>query len=293
MTLPGLVKWFGGKGNMVRRIKDVLPRGLRLVDPYGGAASVLMSLEQPYPIEVYNDLDDRLINLVRVLRNEAMGDRLIARLEATPYSRAEFIEALRIMNDEPSDDPVINAWAFFVCQNQGVPSARCKSPGDWGRVLTAINWGMAQNVATYSRRVALLGRVCDRVRRWQVDNRCALEVIDYWDGPGAVFYVDPPYVAETRKKGLYAHECDDGHHARLVELLCRIDGSAVVSGYDSEIYSPLDQNGYRRIEFNTSCYAAVRGRNSGLQGSGTAIGKVPRKEVVWILDKTEKCLFGN
>jgi DNA adenine methylase len=38
-----------------------------------------------------------------------------------------------------------------------------------------------------------------RLMTVQIDCRDALEVIRYWDSPDTLFYVDPPYVSETRK----------------------------------------------------------------------------------------------
>jgi DNA adenine methylase len=44
-----------------------------------------------------------------------------------------------------------------------------------------------------------------RLMTVQIDCRDALEVIRYWDSPDTLFYVDPPYVTETRKdRSVYA-----------------------------------------------------------------------------------------
>jgi len=275
--LPGLVQWFGGKGNLCRTIAKYLPHGRVYCEPYGGAASMLFWIK-PRPVEVYNDLDDRLINLCRVLQNAEKSEALISRLELTLYSRAEFAKALDIMHGKIGDD-VNRAWAFFVVQNQGVSMDVCKTPGDWSRAFVESR-GMARNVARWIRRVSLLPSIIERFKRVQVDNRDALEVIRYWDSPDTVFYLDPPYVASTRKSGEYVHECDDDHHEELVDLLLTIKGKAMISGYSNELYNRLDQR-YERREIKTACHAAVCGRESGLQGTGSAMAKVPRTEVIW------------
>jgi len=59
------------------------------VQPYGGAASMLLR-KPPCYAEVYNDLDDDVVNFFRVLRNPAMAARLIEQLRLTPFARAEF-----------------------------------------------------------------------------------------------------------------------------------------------------------------------------------------------------------
>lgn len=119
--------------------------------------------------------------------------------------------------------------------------------------------------------------------RAQIDQRDAIEVIRYWDAPEAVFYVDPPYHHDTRKDtAVYAVEPDHDHHVRLVEALLALQGRAVLSGYAHPVYTPLEDAGWRRIDFETACHAAVRGRGSGLQGAGAAKAKVGRVESVWI-----------
>src|SRR6185437_2555903 len=69
------------------------------VEPFGGAASVLLRKERSYA-EVYNDLDDVVVNLFKVLRDEAKAARLTEQLRLTPFARVEFDEALQ----NPEDD---------------------------------------------------------------------------------------------------------------------------------------------------------------------------------------------
>ena len=59
------------------------------VEPYGGAASVLLAKPR-CRAEVYNDLDHRIVNVFRVVRNPATAQELRRRLMLTPFARAEF-----------------------------------------------------------------------------------------------------------------------------------------------------------------------------------------------------------
>ena len=84
-----------------------------------------------------------------------------------------------------------------------------------------------------------------RLMMVQIDCRDALEVIRYWDSPDTLFYVDPPYINETRKTlNAYAHEMSTEQHKELVKLLLGIKGKAVVSGYEHPLYSPFAQAGW-------------------------------------------------
>ncbi len=272
-------RWFGGKGNMVAKLKPLIPRGGQpYCEPYAGAASLFFSLD-PAPVEVLNDMDDRIINLFRVLQNREQFDDLKHRIAWTPYSRSEFARALDIL-DAGSDDPVERAWAFFVSQNQGF-SGEAKSIGNWGRVFKTTD-GMADTTNRWVMRQSMMDAWRWRLMRCQIDNRDALDVISYWDSPRTVFYIDPPYHHDTRvRKNVYAVEQDHYHHEALVYLLTSVQGAVVLSGYDHPVYAPLVESGWEVIRFDTACHAAGKGRNSGLQGAGAAKAKVPRTEAVW------------
>lgn len=272
--------WFGGKGNLAKKIIPLLPKAITYVEPYAGAASVFWHLPQPYPVEVLNDLDGRIVNLFRVLQDRAKFEELAHRLVWTPYARAEFRRARAILQDPDASD-IDRAWAFFVVHNQGFSGLSANSDGDWGRSLGGTDRGMATTTNRWRGRLKLLAHWHDRLTRVQIDSTDALECIQYWDTPDTLFYIDPPYVLETRKGGGYTHEADDQHHQALVRLLLNIQGKAVLSGYDHPTYKPLEDAGWHKKVIPTVSHAVGRVRGSGLLGKGAALAKVPRFEVIW------------
>ena len=96
-TLRPPVKWHGGKHYLCHRIIEQFPLHHTYVEPFGGAASVLLN-KPPSPVEVYNDLDQRITRLLRVLRDD--GAELRRRLSLTPYSECEFEDAKTETTDE-------------------------------------------------------------------------------------------------------------------------------------------------------------------------------------------------
>jgi len=273
------IQYYGGKGHTAHWIMPFLPSGKVYVEPYCGAASLFWHLRPPRKVEVLNDLDGDIVNLFRVLQDEALFERLAHRLTWTLYSVDEFRQALA----NESTEPVDRAWATFVQQNQGFGGI-AKTEGNWSRAFVS-NRGMAETTNKWRGRLAYLDAWHARLSRVQLDHRDALDVIRYWDSPDTVFYLDPPYIADTRAAGnldVYAIEASDAHHQALVAILLGLRGQAALSGYDHPICEPLGAAGWQVHRMKTACFAASRARGSGLQGKGAALAKVPRTEVLWV-----------
>ena len=78
---------------------------------------------------------------------------------------------------------------------------------------------MSDNASAWLSAVDGLADVHARLRRVVVENLPALEVIRREDGPGTLFYCDPPYLHETRATvDAYAFEMTEADHRELLEL---------------------------------------------------------------------------
>jgi DNA adenine methylase len=251
------------------------------VEPFAGAASVFWHLPNPFPVEVLNDLDSDIVNLYRVLQDKGKFEELAHRLIFTPYARAEFARALQIVKD-PNATDIDKAWAFFVKQNQGF-SGKAGTQGNWGRALTETNNHMAHTTSKWRSRLKLLTFWHERLSRVQIDCIDGIECIKYWDTPETVFYIDPPYVPDTRKdRRLYKNESDLAYHERLVETILAAKGKVLLSCYDHPVYAPLAKAGWRKLTRETVCHMAGKIRASKLQGAEAAKAHVPRTETLYL-----------
>lgn len=228
--------WYGGKNTHLSWLLRLLPRTTCYVEPFGGAASVLINRE-PCEVEVYNDIYQDVVIFFRVLRDHA--DELIRRIRLTPYARAEF--ALACDREHQPEDPIERARLFYVRASQvRIGLAQIATPGQWGFTRAHSAGGMASTVHSYLRGMDDLAAIAERLMRVQIECRTALDVIRLYDSPETLFYCDPPYVMASRPGGKgYAHEMTDDDHRALAEALNSAQGMVAVSGYEGDLMDEL------------------------------------------------------
>jgi DNA adenine methylase len=76
-----------------------------------------------------------------------------------------------------------------------------------------------------------------RLKRIAILNSDALDVIRSQDGHETLFYLDPPYLPETRvTTSDYEFEMSLEQHEKLLTVLAGIKGRFLLSGYASKLY---------------------------------------------------------
>jgi len=251
-----VLRWHGGKWLLAPWIITHLPPHRIYVEPFGGAASVLLRKPRSQG-EVWNDLDGDLVNLFRVLRSPE-APALIEALRLTPFARDEFTGAYLA-----SDVPVERARRMIVRSFMGFGSnsvhrlSGFRSNGIRAGTLPQHNWASYPDA---------LATIVERFAGVVVESRDAIELMAQQDRRDALFYVDPPYVFDTRGDGAadYAHELDDAGHAALLGALRGLAGMVVLSGYPHVLYEALLPD-WRRVE-----------------RTALADGARERTEVLWI-----------
>lgn len=245
ITRP-VLRYNGGKWRVADWILGHIPPHHCYVEPFGGAASVLMK-KPPSAIEVYNDLDSSVVNLFRILRDPMLAHQLRRLVELTPYSRAEFELAW-----QPSTDPLEEARRLIVRTAQSIGAKQRASRNGWRAAAThgsaaSIWMGWPSQIPGY----------VDRLRQVLIEQRPALDVLSQYDSPGTLFYVDPPYMLRTRKwdhRRIYANELTDDDHAELLSCLQGLGGMVMLSGYASELYADT-LSGWKRFDVHARAQA--------------------------------------
>lgn len=264
--LKSPIAWYGGKAYYAEWLIERFPEHRVYVEPFGGAANVLLRKPQS-EVEVYNDVDDRVVNLFRVVRDPEQFERLRMLLDLTPYARGEFAGLLEL---PPSDDPVEKARRFFaICRQARGGMGMSKLSKNCWAYSRRTRRDMAEPVSKYLSAIDGLEDVAARLRTVMIESRPAIELIPRYDGEDSFFYLDPPYMPETRhgnKAATYAHEMTVDDHAALLDALLQIKGKAMLSGYAAPLYDEKLKT-WRREELKTKAHMA----NSGEE----------RTEVIW------------
>lgn len=265
-----VLRYHGGKWKLARWIMSYFPTHRIYVEPFGGAASVLLQKPRTYA-EVYNDLDGEIVNLFRVLRNPSQARELVRLIELTPYAREEF-ELSYLADGNPIEQARRTVTRSFM--GFGSAAATMQSTG-FRANSNRLGTTPAHDWMNYPEALRV---IIQRLRGVVIENRPAIKIIEHHDNSKALFYVDPPYPMSTRsrkrcKDPCYRFEMTDVEHRELAEILHQVEGMVVISGYACDLYDNELYDSWHRVERNTY-----------------ADGARKRTEVLWLSPRTWQAL---
>jgi len=210
----------------------LIPKHTVYIEPFFGSGAFLFNQDPTDKIEVVNDLDEELTHFWRILRDQHSFPKLQIRLEATPYSEIEFLEAL----NSPTSDPIERAARFFILVRQSL-SARRKSFAPI--VQTRLRRHMCDNVSAWLSAIEGLPAVHERLRTVSILQMDALDVLERFNRSNAFVLADPPWLhstrTSTREYGPY--EMSVEAHVRLLDVLQNMDSKVMLLGYESDLYN--------------------------------------------------------
>jgi DNA adenine methylase len=250
-----VLRWHGGKWRIAPWIISYFGPHRAYVEPFSGAWSVGLR-KPPAHAELWNDLDAELVNLFSILRDERRAPTLIRAIAFTPFARDEFRLAYEVCEEpiERARRLIIRSWMgqgavgnHTAAGASGFRDNLVRSEQSPRSPIPAHDW------AGYPK---VLQRVVDRVARVVIQNRPALEIMAKHDRADALFYLDPPYLADTRSKAgrrpgtgflAYQHELSDDDHDELLAFIVGLKSMVVLSGYPSARYDEA-LPGWTKIE---------------------------------------------
>lgn len=223
------LKWHGGKHYLAARIIELMPPHVHYVEPFFGGGSVL--LEKPFEgvSEVVNDIHRELTNFWRTLQEGERFEQFKRIVDAIPFSQIEWEDSLEVV-----EDPIRAAVNFFVrCRQSRAGKLNVFATLSRNRTRRKMN----EQASSWLTAVDGLAAVSERMKRVVILNEDATKVIQKQDGANTLFYLDPPYVHETRVTTAdYEHEMTRQQHADLLDVLTQVKGKVLLSGYPNDLY---------------------------------------------------------
>lgn len=234
MTPP--LKWHGGKHYLAERIIKLMPAHVHYVEPFFGGGAVMLAKNPEGISEVANDLNGWLASFWKVMANPELFAQFERHVQGMPFSQQLWKEAMaHLDNAKPSDESVVeDATAFFVACRQSM-AGRMDSFTPLSR--NRVRRGMNEQASAWMTAVEGLPAVAERMKRVVMLNMPAIDCIKQQDGSNTLFYLDPPYVPDSRTSpDVYAHEMTVEQHRELLAAILSLEGKVILSGYANELY---------------------------------------------------------
>lgn len=265
------LRYHGAKWNLAPWIIQYIPTHELYCEPCVGSGGVIMRKTRSY-LEVINDKDSHIVEFFRVLREHK--EELINAIELTPYAADEWVQSFTLTND-----PIENARRLYIRSYMSIAGPTAQWNTGWRRQKVMAKGKKGQNNMTPAAisfsRVDHLWTVAARLRGVTIENMDIHDVLDRYDSINTCFYVDPPYLPETRgrwKDHAYTHEMNEDDHIKLAKTLNQVDAKVLLSGYRSDLYDNLYPD-WQRIDKETR-----------INGPGSAT------ESLWLSPTTQQAL---
>jgi DNA adenine methylase len=233
MTMKRIINYPGSKWSLAKEIIKLFPPHKSYLEPFAGSLAVFFQKEKAI-LETINDLDGRLINLFRQMRENPQE---LARLVAlTPYARKEYDISCEQSDDELEDSRRMMVRLWFGIGGKTVGKTGFRRNVSWNGPYNTCDW---QNIPPRILEAA------QRLRDAQIENKPAVQLIREMNDKDTLIYADPPYLHETRTSRYYHHEMNKKQHIELLEALKGFRGSVILSGYESKLYDEHLQDWYK------------------------------------------------
>ena len=223
--MKAILKYPGGKWRIANWIITHFPPHKVYCEPFFGSGGVFFN-KSPSLIETINDVNGDIVNLFRVCRERPA--ELAAAIALTPWAREEYKSCYVIEGDD-----VERARRFLVRHHQS-----------FGTTNSCLNtWKNSQTYnsprcpAQWAELPETVMQLCGRLKEAQIENVDALTLIERYNDPQTLLYLDPPYMQGLRKRGMYKYEMTDSDHVRLLELIKKSRSKICLSAYDNELYN--------------------------------------------------------
>ena len=230
-----LINWVGGKRLLRKTIAPLIPKDIgSYIEPFGGGAWILFYKEKWADLEVYNDLDGRLVNLFRMVKYHP--NALKEELKYLLGSREMFFQ---FMNGSFITEIQKAVQFYFLIT---------RSFGGKGKTFGTVKKSDGGACKSQKNVLEKIDAIHERLDKVMIENLDFEKLINQYDHENAFFYCDPPY---SQGCGYDVTSTKDFDHVRLREVLGNIKGKFLLSYDDSpkirELYKGFDFIAFERL----------------------------------------------
>jgi DNA adenine methylase len=243
--MTGTFNYPGSKTTLSGWIISHFPQHTQYIEPFGGAASVLVDKAES-DLEVYNDLNGDCVNFFEAVRDRP--NELSRWVENTPTSRQLYQDYVEEYPDWP-DDTVESAGRFLYVQHHSFGGKGVLANSSTYGIITAKSY-RGSELDAYENKWDIKNEhiftLRDRLKGVNIECLDYSDIIEKYDAPEAFFYFDPPYVEVG--DAYYQTTGDGFDHSRFVEAVLNMEAKWLIS-YDQNIPDKLaDYHSTRRTK---------------------------------------------
>lgn len=243
------IKWVGGKSRMVSILLPIIPKHKGYVEVFGGAGWLLFAKE-PSKWEVLNDLDNNLMNLFEVIKNNP--NDFIDSFEYTLVSRKTFNEYKEIYKNKEYKNKVHRAHILYYLLKAGVGASLPDGGGCGFGIAKDRSRLRLEQIETD------IKNAHHRLMNVTIENRDFRDIIKSFDSEETFFYLDPPY-RKTARGSYPVGDFTDLDYAELRDFCKKIKGKFLLTINDDEYikelfkeFNIIDHNVYYGISKNNN-----------------------------------------
>lgn len=207
-----IIPWIGGKRRLAPAVLSKFTSHTCYVEAFAGAAAIFFAKE-PSEVEVLNDVNGDLVNLYRVVKHHL--EEFIRQFKWALSSRQVY--EWEKLTDPSTLTDIQRAARFYYLQKLAFGG---KVEGQ--AFGTATTSGPRLNLLRIEED---LSQAHLRLQSAYIEHLSWERVVEKYDRPHTMFYLDPPYW-QTEGYGLgFGFE----HYERMAELARSIDGAMLIS----------------------------------------------------------------
>ena len=210
--MVGPLSYIGGKNRLATKIISLFPEHTTYVEPFAGGAQVLFH-KPPSNVEVLNDLDFDIVNFFRVCQWHY--EEFVRYLRFCLVSRK--LHEMHLATNPATLTDIQRAGRFFYLQKNSFGGLILKQKFHYG-VTQPSNYNPA-------RIPEIIERTHKRLERVQIESLPYEKILEKYDRPTTLFYLDPPYWERI----LYKFNFSESDFQGLEQRLRAIQGKFILS----------------------------------------------------------------